>query len=524
MMRGLLTRAAAALAVLLLVAACSSPTGDDKGGTVTVTGVSVFPASVTVNKGGTQQFSATVEGIGSPAQAVTWAIVGAAAYGTAIDGSGLLTLAAGETAMSLTVRATSTADGSKSGRAAVAVGEPARVTSVTVSPANPTVYKGGMQQFSATVAGTGSPAQAVTWAVTGAAASGTAIDGSGFLTVATGETATSLTVRATSALDGSKSGTATVTVAANAFPTPEKYREMVSLPGGTVTGSDSYAYQDEYGGIWEGVFIAGRTVTLSPFRIAKYETTYELWKEVYDWGAARGYVMNPGREGHGGTEGTSSASWTAEQKRTRPVTEISWRDAVIWCNAYSEMSGKTPVYYTDTGYGTVLKTTINDSIYNNGADFAVMKPGANGYRLPTEAEWEYAARGGNPGNAAWGYDHAGSNTIGEVAWYGANSYELTTALRDYGPHPVGTRAANTAGLYDMSGNVMDWCWDWREDLLGTGAATDPLGVGGALPGSNHRVVRGGSWGHGAAGCAVAYRSGADPGGRHFYLGFRVVSP
>jgi formylglycine-generating enzyme required for sulfatase activity len=118
---------------------------------------------------------------------------------------------------------------------------------------------------------------------------------------------------------------------------------MVSLDGGTITGTSG-----------SQIFISGRTVTLSAFQIAQYETTYELWKEVYDWATdntARGgsvYTFaNAGAEGHG-TNGTGTAA--EAERKTRPVTAINWRDAIIWCNAYSEMSGREPVYYTDTSY------------------------------------------------------------------------------------------------------------------------------------------------------------------------------
>jgi hypothetical protein len=179
--------------------------------TVVVDTVTVDPPTASVAKGGTQTFSATVTGTGSPAQTVTWTVSGNNYMGTTIS-DGVLNVAANETATSLTVRATSTVDTSKFGTAAITVTVPATVTPVTVDPATASVVRGGTQIFSATVAGTGNPAQTVTWGVSGNSHSGTTISATGLLTVAAGETATSLTVRATSTVDTAKSGTATVTV------------------------------------------------------------------------------------------------------------------------------------------------------------------------------------------------------------------------------------------------------------------------------------------------------------------------
>jgi formylglycine-generating enzyme required for sulfatase activity len=287
------------------------------------------------------------------------------------------------------------------------------------------------------------------------------------------------------------------------FTTPAAQREMASLSGGNITATSG-----------SDVFITGRTVTLTSFKMAKYETTYQLWKEVYDWAtadarSANKYTFaNPGVEGHG-TSGTGqSIAGTAAERATRPVTTINWRDAVIWCNAYSELSGKEPVYYTDTTYAAVVRVSTNGSGTATVADGAKIKPGANGYRLPTEAEWEYAARGGNQSDTtSWAYTYAGSNTIAGVAWYAAD-----------GAHPVGKKLANGAGLYDMSGNVHEWCWDWSSAIS---TATPPTG---AASGTD-RVLHGGSWQQtDAASCAVALRGYSYPAGRGSTRGFRVVCP
>ncbi|GHU44176.1 hypothetical protein FACS1894190_15330 [Spirochaetia bacterium] len=252
---------------------------------------------------------------------------------------------------------------------------------------------------------------------------------------------------------------------------------------------------------------------IAAFKIAAYETTWSLWKEVYDWATANGYAFaNAGIEGQGALDGTGAPG--AIDKTLRPVTTISWRDAIVWCNAYSEMSGKTPVYYKGA-YTTILKDSRNTNAA--GVDAAEVNTSANGYRLPTEAEWEYAARGGDQNDAQWNYTYSGSETIGDVAWYRVNSYDLTSSDPAYGAHPVGTKAANRKGIFDMSGNVWEWCWDW----YGTISSSTP--ARGAASGT-YRVRRGGGWGSDASHCGVAYRNGNLPDYPDGDLGFRVVCP
>jgi uncharacterized protein YjdB len=180
----------------------------NEGAPPTVTEVTVDPDSATVGRGQTRTFTATVAGTNNPPQNVTWSVEGGIAE-TTVTNEGELRVATNETASILIIRATSTYDTGKSGTASVTV--PPTVTGLTVSPNSATVRKGEPQTFSATVAGLGNPSQTVTWSVEGGG-SGTSITPAGLLTVAAAESASSLTVRATSAYDTGKSGTAAVTV------------------------------------------------------------------------------------------------------------------------------------------------------------------------------------------------------------------------------------------------------------------------------------------------------------------------
>jgi len=204
------------------------------------------------------------------------------------------------------------------------------------------------------------------------------------------------------------------------------------------------------------------SVKLSDFYIGKYEITQKEWKEVMD--------SNP-------------SYWKGDNL---PVEQVSWYDAVEFCNKKSRAEGLTPFYN-----GSGKKITSNFS--------------ANGYRLPTEAEWEFACRGGSL--TAY-YTYSGSNNIDEVTWYNSNSNSKT--------HSVGGKQPNELGIYDMIGNVWEWCNDWSESYS-SNSQTNPKG---ASSGSS-RVIRGGSWKHYAGICRVAVRIGDRPDDRDNILGFRL---
>ncbi|MEI6675734.1 MAG: SUMF1/EgtB/PvdO family nonheme iron enzyme [Verrucomicrobiota bacterium] len=248
-----------------------------------------------------------------------------------------------------------------------------------------------------------------------------------------------------------------------------------------------------------------RTVNVSAFYMARNLVTKSDWDTVRTWGLAHGYT---------------DLAIGAGKATNHPVQTITWYDTVKWCNARSEMEGLTPCYYTDAAQTVVYRT--------GNADLAstMVKWAANGYRLPTVAEWEKAARGGLSGKRfPWG------DTISESQ---ANYYGNTGNSYDLGPNghnsigsiggtdpytsPVGSFPANGYGLYDMAGNVFKWCWDWYGPYA-AGAQTDPRG---AATG-NARVILGGDWSYGADYCRVAYRSPFNPPTNSQYnTGFRVA--
>jgi formylglycine-generating enzyme required for sulfatase activity len=248
-----------------------------------------------------------------------------------------------------------------------------------------------------------------------------------------------------------------------------------------------------------------RTVMLDAFYIGRHEVTKAEWDEVTTWGSSHGYDISGG---------SAKAS-------NHPVTDVTWYDVVKWCNARSQKEGLTPIYYTNNEQTTIYKMG-NVNVTN-----AQVKWSANGYRLPTEAEWEKAARGGLAGKRfPWGdtISHSQANYYS----YDGCSYDLSGAANNYHPtyatgpqpytSPVGSFAANGYGLYDMAGNVFEWCWD-LSGAYAEGIQTNPRGV---ATSDTRRIFRGGYWGELADLSRVAQRSAIYPEIFYLNIGFRIV--
>ncbi|HED03169.1 MAG TPA: formylglycine-generating enzyme family protein [Candidatus Fraserbacteria bacterium] len=287
----------------------------------------------------------------------------------------------------------------------------------------------------------------------------------------------------------------------DSFLQPQTPSEMVLIPAGSFQMGDSF----NEGDVNERPV---HTVTVSAFYMDKYEVTKGLWDDVANWAADHGYDI--------------AADSGSGKAMDHPVQSITWYQAVKWANARSEKEGLTPAYYTDSSQTTVYRAgSLN--VQTEGVKWS-----ANGYRLPTEAEWEKAARGGATGHRfPWSY----TDTINETRanYYGDTRYSYDEGPNGYNPtyatggfpytSPVGSFAPNGYGLYDMTGNVWEWVWDWFDpNYYSASPGTDPHG---SASGSA-RVERGGSW-HDTAGAGrVAYRSFDSPDAKSDDLGFRLV--
>ncbi|MBQ5906993.1 MAG: SUMF1/EgtB/PvdO family nonheme iron enzyme, partial [Treponema sp.] len=260
---------------------------------------------------------------------------------------------------------------------------------------------------------------------------------------------------------------------------------FVKVKGTTITGNESWTP-------WSHVFVSRRSITIPDMYVCDHEVTRGEFKELMgtDPSTARAYDKDGNK-------------LTGDAVLNNPVNNVNWYAAIAYCNKLSLKENLTPCYSVSgvTDWENLDYSSIPTESDTNWDALSYDKE-ADGYRLPTEAEWEWLARGGE------NYTYAGSNTVDDVAWYKTNT-------NDTGSREVKTKQANGYGLYDMSGNVWEWCYDWYDTVSSNTADT------GASSGS-FRVQRGGSWDNGVSSCRVAYRDYYYPYYRNCYCGFRVV--
>ncbi len=252
---------------------------------------------------------------------------------------------------------------------------------------------------------------------------------------------------------------------------------MAPIPGGTNSGTDPS--------------FGAYSLTVDSFLMDRCEVNKALWDEVHVWATTNGFTFD--NDGNG-------------KVASHPVSVVSWYDATKWCNARSQKDGYDPVYYSDVAFTLPYKTgqVLNPYIKTN----------ATGYRLPTVEEWQYAARGGAVGHRfPWAdsdtisHDQANFNNTGDDAYATGTLGYHPTYIDSSEPYtsPVGSFSANGYDLYDMAGNVWEWCWDWHPSQVGT-----------------NRVSQGGAWKNPGRSCRIGYSNYTAPSNAVYFTGFRTV--
>jgi formylglycine-generating enzyme required for sulfatase activity len=263
--------------------------------------------------------------------------------------------------------------------------------------------------------------------------------------------------------------------------------EMVWINAGTFIMGSPGTEPDRYSNETQ------HSVTLTQgFYMGKYQVTQAQYEMVMG--------SNP--------SGFNGSPATGEIQGRRPVEQVSWYNALVFCNKLSVMEGLSPAYSIDGSTDTAVWGTVPTSS-NATWNGVVVVAGSTGYRLPTEAQWEYACRA----DSTTAYN-LGGTWNDDWGWVSTNSNSMT--------HEVGKKAANAWGLYDMHGNVVEWCWDWyADDYYASSPANDPQGASSGA----YRVIRGGLYSFTAQRARSAYRSYFSlPSSRDDSLGFRLLRP
>jgi len=424
-------------------------------------GISLNKVTLELIKGKTETLTATVTNTNT--NTVKWSSANTA-VATVDEDNGLVTAVDYGT----TVITATTVDGGKTATCTVTV-----VTNVTISLNKTAIglIAGETETLTKTVTNTDN--QTVTWGSANTAVA-TVDEDNGLVTAVS----SGITVITATTVDGGKTAQCAITV----YPA-----DMVRIAGGSFTmgspTSEPNRSPDE----------TQHSVTLSGFYMDKYQVTQEKYQAVM--GSNPSYFDGS----------TYEEPATGETQGKRPVENVSWYDALVFCNKLSTSEGLSPAYSIKGSTETASWGTVPTSS-NSDWDAVVIVSGSTGYRLPTEAQWEYACRAGT--TTAY---NTGDTISDSTGWYYDNSENKT--------HEVGKKPANAWGLYDMHGNVYEWCWDWYGSYSSS-AQTNPFG---AVTGSK-RVARGGNW-VSAENLRSAFRyCFAPPYLRARYLGFRLVRP
>jgi formylglycine-generating enzyme required for sulfatase activity len=469
---------------------------------IAVTGVSLNKTAAAILVGGTETLTATITPANATNQNITWSSSNGSV--ATVDNTGLVNaMAAGTATIAVT-----TEDGGFTAVCAVAV-----AYGISLSPTGPVIFPTAIVGYGAQTT------QAVTvtntWnEATGALMVGLSGTDSGSFTLSTtaiGSIALSDTAAFTVGPNtGLAAGTytATVTVSgSNGISADFAVSFMVTpLPGTqsvhTINNVNVPFRYVPAGSFQRDSTTANVSIITIGYWMGEMEVTQELFQAVMG--------ANPSNFPSGADGG--------ETQNQRPVESVSWYAAIAFCNKLSILDGKDPVYSVSgvSNWATLAYSDIPISD-NTAWNAAVMDTSKNGYRLPTEMEWMWAAMGADktvqPNTTGYSKAFAGdngTNSIDNYTWYNSNSNSKT--------HEVGKKSANELGLYDMSGNVHEWCWDGHGSYPGgnqmdyTGATSD-----------TDRVNRGGSWSSSAPLCAFNARGAGSPGSGSF-IGFRVVCP